>query len=114
MKAGPYFQKTPNATAEHDPPFGRFTDATEDLERSTLAGPVAPDYAEHLTFFDFETHVLECPELLQSITLKDLPAPQHVFGFACDIPEFLSDDIAQRRVPRMTLAPGIVRNEETF
>ena len=42
MKADPHFQKTTNATAEHDPAFGRLSNAAEDLEKRTLAGPIAP------------------------------------------------------------------------
>jgi hypothetical protein len=39
VKVGPHFQKTTNAPAEHDPPFGRFSDATEDLEKSYSCRP---------------------------------------------------------------------------
>jgi hypothetical protein len=69
MKAGPHFQKAADATTEHDPAFGRRS-AAEDLEKRTLAGPIAPDDTDDLAVFDFEIQVLECPELLDPIALK--------------------------------------------
>jgi hypothetical protein len=102
---------SPATRPRSDLPFGRFSDAAEDLEKSALASPVSPDNTNDLTFFDVEIQVPECPELLDSSALKDLLALQHLPSLARDVRNFPCNYIAQCGVRLATLALELVRDK---
>jgi hypothetical protein len=76
VKAGSNLEKTADSAMNFHIAEGGFCDTAQDLEQGTLAGPIAPDNAQHIPAPQFKRYILECPNtplLLGSITIPEHP-----------------------------------------
>src|SRR5262245_4580078 len=109
MKSGTDLEETTHSSAQPDLSTRRFGDATEDLEQGARTRAISPNDADHLALLDFEADVLERPDLLNFITLHDLPAGDQVGCLPNEVAGLAAHDITQGRVS-LTLN-GLMSNQ---
>src|SRR5262249_21354841 len=73
METSADLQQARDPTAQQNPAFRRLSNTAEDLEQRTFAGSISPNDADDLALLHLEAHILECPELLHSVALNNLP-----------------------------------------
>ena len=78
MKASADLEQAGNATGDGDAPVARLGDARQDLQERGLAGAVAADDPENLTFADLEADILQGPERLCFLAFHAERMPQAV------------------------------------
>src|SRR5262249_29661749 len=98
VKPGADFEQARDTSVQHNPAPGRFSNATQDLEKRALAGSVAPDNAQYLTAIHLETDILERPELLNLITEDHLSPADDIDRIAPEVADPVSNHIAQGRI----------------
>src|SRR4029077_5908547 len=74
VETGSDLEQAADAAPERAAAPGRLGQVTEDLEEGALAGPVAPDHAQHLPGLDLEADLAQGPEHLR-LARRPVPDP---------------------------------------
>jgi hypothetical protein len=97
MKTSTDFQEAGYTPANRNSPSRRLCDSAKNLKKRALARAIAANDSENVSFLNLEAHVLQRPELLDFITLNDLPAMGKVDGFARKVLRFSRQHFTKRR-----------------
>jgi len=114
VKARSDFEQTCDAPLEQDPPLCWLGDTAQDLEQRTLAGSIATNDTDGLAVANLEANIPERPEFLDFIALNDLSPMNNIEQLACEIAEFMSDDVPQGRVFEACWLSGPVSDQVAF
>src|SRR6516164_3615154 len=78
MKTSTDFQEAGDTPANRNSPSRRLRDSTKNFKKCALARAIPANNSENISFLNPEAHVLQRPELLEFVTLYDLPAMSKV------------------------------------